>query len=1093
MFSVAEDSTPPPPLLDNLFVSHGQLTFTPSTLHYSIPLHNHISSLEVVPVVDLSKYHQERRPSVHVGMTSSMTRAVPGVGVSLAVASLSELAGASAGSFDVIVEVSFSRDSYTQYKLTFTQEFAQPNTNLVELTVIDQDGDKVEASASLQEGIPTSQQLFKIYTLPKTTAISISGTCSDGSTALVDGVSGTTPIARDKTKANQLITVECRQQSKGRTFSRNYFLDVRTAAHDVPPPANLVVEDSGRACQMSSDEVPQFFCITDTSTVRLRGDVDPQYRYTVVNEDSGVHVRLLNDESTAAVPCNSGLYIHGTAGHTETSKLWPLRMNGVYFPAGGDETMQVVGWVVGLLLLTAVGALLFVLGLSNFCGLGTPFGASEIPSTLVFLLQYFCFANVLRGEPTLLSDSTSVLKWVTLWWPLPWDIEEGEVSVAHVANAQGCLFWCLLALVGCVLVHVAVWLKLVVIESGQFTYPHKLLPGNWEARVVHFLVLPAAAASLMLLCHPDSSAGSRVMGAFTFLALTAWTVLSFMVVRRVVKSRAVIWVWSHSLREDSSEAEAGYWSDAVCDQLNTEPANRSLCRSLFPWHWSSTVGDIEPTALVVATRTTSAGSAATTTDGDSPLDDGRRDTSSGVPISKQPRTVEVVRTRKPNARCCRGHQLLCGLFRTQWLDVLFTYGSLTNVYAYSQEHSVHTTVPLTVKTHQLAGAITSGYLCFFFDGVRIPFVRCGEFLFRLVIGATLGIVMAAGTGALSGICFMLVAAIAAGAFTYALKSFPFSRAVENWLLCSMLVTVAFSGVGFMGLSFAGHPNMFLDMLLWAMALVCIGLSAYSVFITFCIISAVLCPTAEEYRFLERLCNTDIVISDHSEGFKAEAMGYNRYGTRDIMVQCSSSADGMKVNTFPSTEDPSLELPVSDVLAACRSGQLPLPKVCLCMTSREDSLGYQHMNLYDRLNLRSRVERFVASESLAPHHSAALTNAILTQIDTRTYDTAVLSLTVIMPKNSLSSRSWASSRGISNLPSVVADKTGSVCTSRVGSTRGATSGGYDMPSMGGSKRGYSKLLGGVSVGGDWRDSARDSARTPASRSVHSQLEMRSRNY
>eukprot|EP00922_Rhytidocystis_sp_ex-Travisia-forbesii_P071463 GHVS01106639.1.p1 GENE.GHVS01106639.1~~GHVS01106639.1.p1 ORF type:complete len:1252 (-),score=153.91 GHVS01106639.1:682-4437(-) len=1175
--TTATDVIPPPPRLDNLFISQGRLNFSPMVLHYNIPLQHRITTLDVVPVLDMSKYKSvDHHPSIYIsGLSSSMTKIAPGVGTSLPVGNYSENTS-STSSFDVVVEVSSSRDNYTQYKLTFTQQNAKPQNNLISLNIIDQDGDTVEASVDLQTVVPRwSQQMFTLFVSPKTQTMTLSGSCSSGATIFVNGSSGSSVVVvRDKTKANQLITVECRQEFKDVTLSHSYFLDTRTSAHTVPPPTQLIVEDSGIGCKMSSDELPQFYCDSDTSTVRFLAEVDQQFRYTIVNEEAGVKVRLLNNQSTSAVPCNSGLYIHGTAGHASSSKRWPLRMDGVYFPAGGDTSMHLFGWIIGCLLLATVATLMFVLGMANTFGLGSPFGASEIPGCLVFILQYFCFVNVLRGEPTLLSDSTSVLKWVTLWWPLPWDTA-GEVSVAHISNAQGCLFWCLVLACGCIFVHLCVWLKFAVLDSGRFTYSHKLLPGNWEARTVHFLVFPASAASLMLLCHHDSSLASRVLGMSSLLAIASWTGLSFVFVRRVVKSRSVVWVWAQSLRDDDKEMETGYWSDVVCDQLHSEPANRSLCRSLFPWRWSSTVADIEPLALLAPTTghtngsRGSAGSVATTTPQDVddtilssgpmlPLQhnnnntDGRLGNAFGVtqqsiapdsnhsntrvcddvPMSKVPRNVEVVRTRKPNGRWCRvGHQLVCGLFRTKWLDVLFTYESLTKMYAYGAAHGVHTTIPLTVKTHQLAGAITNGYLCFFFDGVRIPFVRCGEFLFRVIVGASLGVAMTVGgTGVVAGICFMLVTGLAALSCVYAFKSWPFCRGVENWLLCSMLTTVALSGVGFMGLSFAGHPNIFLDILLWSMGLVCICLSVYSVFITFCIISAVLCPPLEEYRFLERLCNTEVVLSDHSEAFKADAMGYNRYGTRDIMVQCSSAADGIDVKTFVGTEEPSVELPVSDVLAACRSGHLPVPKVCLCITSRDDQLGYQHINLYDRINIRSRVGAFVSSETVAPPaHMETLINVISRQVETRAYDTAILSITIVMPKHSDTSRSWARARGASSLPSVAADTASTTNTSStdvsqrtsrcggddfavrsvaskltgVGDIRvGGIFGGYDMSMKtggGGSRRsGYSRVEGGGGSqqhqsAGEKRPSVTSGRGQTQSGSQHSQLEMRSRNY
>lgn len=1055
-----------PPQLDNIFLSHGYIEFDSAVKEYTIPLSAHFQTLQVVPVLPRHVARTDH-PLVYVGLGAlgSMEKVVSGIGTSL------DISAYSGRTFTVIIEVTDPQNTglSSRIKLYFDESNAVPTTALETISFVDQDGDRLETSGTLTAEVPRDQQSYLVYSQPKTQTMSVSGKCEDGSTLVVNGSSSGT-ITREVEKADQLVTVECRQQWGEKVYFRTYFFDVRTQMSGLPPPKSLVVVDSGKGCKLTSadDEEPtRFVCESDTSTASFLATVDPRFRYSIVNRDGTVKIRLLNNEPTAPVPLNSGLYIHGTAGHDSESQKWPLPMNGVFFPEGGSTIMQVIGWLLGSAVLLSAPVLLVVLGVANVVGVGTPFGASEVPSTLIFLLQYFCFANAVRGSPTVLADMTTVLKYVTLWCPLPW-AEAGEVSVAHLENAEGCLFWCLVLFAGVCLLHGLVWIKFRVMENG-FTYPHKMLFGNWESRAVHFVIFPVTVASSMLFVHPNSSVGQRVLGTLTFAGIVAWMAVSFFVVKRTVKSRKVVWVWSQSLREDDNQIEAGFWADAECDQLYTEPTNRSFCRTLFPWRWVSTVADIEPVSIMgsgARLPDTSAGSLASTQheeeqdasdSGPSPFLEGFKsygDVGGDIcQVGKTPRNVEIRTTRAPSKLSCTGQKLVAGLFRSQWLDILFTYESLTNLCAYAEKHGVRTQIPLTIKTHQLTGPLSGGYLCFYFNGIRIPFVRPGEFTFRVVLGLMLGAVLASSLSWVDALCFFLVGVFATAAVFYSLASQPFCRRAENWLLTGMLATVALSAPGFMGLALAARPSFVLDMLLWLMMLFCMCLSLYSVFITFSIFSAVLCPPLEEFRFLERLCNIDLVLSDHLEGFKTETMAYNRHGTRDIMINCTShrKTDDLQIEAFPSSEDATIELPVSDVIAACRSGHLPPPKVCLTVTSKHDPLGYIHLNLYDRMNVGSRVSSFIAQETNSALQLQQLTNFIQRQIDTRLNDTAVIALTVILPKlSSSSSKSWVNSRGVS-----VTYTDGSVSTKHV--TPSVTHSGHSVENRS-SHRGYSRISG-----------------------------------
>eukprot|EP00921_Rhytidocystis_pertsovi_P002627 GHVQ01004524.1.p1 GENE.GHVQ01004524.1~~GHVQ01004524.1.p1 ORF type:complete len:1190 (-),score=135.20 GHVQ01004524.1:768-4337(-) len=1084
LLSTDTDLSSPPvksiPYLKMLYVSHGTISFVPEQTDYSIPLSSHFETLEIVPILYSDRGNGSGRdhPLIHVGIgTGSKQKVIPGIGASL------DIRGFSEGAFDVIVEVvdksAPGGEIFVQYKLMFDGSDGVPATYLKELEVQDQDGNVLEVNPAVHKDALD----FSVFSLPQSRTWSVTGLCQDGCEFLVDGKAAPVHIVKDSGRSSQLIQVECRKEFKGQQYSRNYFLLVTTQLDSILPPSSLVVETSGNVCKVSADSgTPIFECEANTSTASFIATVPGQYKYTIVNADSSLEVRLLNNEPSAKVPLNSGLMIRATAGHV--TKKWPLLINGMFFPSGGNSFMQALGWIIGVLLLLSVATLLFVLCISNVFGMGSPFGASEVPSTLILLLQYFCFSTAMRGAPTLAGDMTTFLKYVTLWWPLPWD-SDGEVSVYLVDNAAGCLFWCGVIVTGCLGFHLLAWLKFRLLEPAS-TYPHRMLLGHWESRLLHFMAFPACTACFMLLFHPVSSVGGRLLGGFVATAIAGWASLSYSLVKRVVKSRSVVWVWNQSLRDhEASELEDGYWCDATCDQLQTEPANRSICRYLFPWRWSSTVADIQPVSIapsgLYSAAKTAASMGSTLVDDDDeacsvtdeppvPLVESYRrqwqaqnpsvSSSQDSPMGKSPQNVEVTKTRAPNRTCCAGQMLVAGLFRTQWIDILFTYDSLTKYKGYEERHGVETETPLTVKTNQLTGPLSGGHLCFFFDGVRMPFIRPGEFLFRALLGGMLGVVLGVGTWWVSGVCFLLVAAVASLSCVYVTIVGPYSRRIENWLLGSMLGTVALSAVGFMIVSLAGRVAVVLDIISWVMCLTFFSLSVYSAFITGCILSAIMCPPMEEFRFLERLCNTSVVLSDHSEGFATQAMGYNRFGTRDIMIQCSvdRSTKGLDIKTFPVTEEPTIELPITDVIAASRSGQLATARVCVFITS-DNALGYKHLILYDRLNLYSRLSSFLASERTAAPHMARLTDVILRQIETRSQDSAVLALTIVLPKSTPKACEWAQSRGAHSTMTRgaeegdgTAEDSAACASSLVGYTMqsSSTEGGRS------SRRGYSKL-------------------------------------
>jgi len=195
-------------------------------------------------------------------------------------------------------------------------------------------------------------------------------------------------------------------------------------------------------------------------------------------------------------------------------------------------------------------------------------------------------------------------------------------------------------------------------------------------------------------------------------------------------------------------------------------------------------------------------------------------------------------------------------------------------------------------------------------------------------------------------CAVLMSLLALGALIYALLVCPFSRRIENWLLDATLVSIVASAAAYAFAYIneeAPEKSKAVDYLMWLTVVVCCLLAAYSLLITFSVFSAVLCPPLDETNLLEKLCNTEVTLSDHDYGWAVPMMGYNKFGGQDYRAD----AMGSGVSVYPTQEFPSLEFSLEDFSKACRSGSLKAPVACVYAPSHDDPRGYRHFNLYER--------------------------------------------------------------------------------------------------------------------------------------------------
>lgn len=263
--------------------------------------------------------------------------------------------------------------------------------------------------------------------------------------------------------------------------------------------------------------------------IRLLSYNEPTIKYVLENRDKSVQIRLTDKGVTTPFHYAGSFSLQAEAG--ENSQEWPVSFGGSMIA----PILNGVGWLLALLLALLIGSLLCVVGIASVSGLGVPRGATEIAAGLTLLIQYLSFSNFLRvrecarthhgfrqqGTTTMESLATP-LKWVTLFWPTPFETENAPprqlLSTTHfstaygvklwgsstlgditdIRNAWGCIFWCFAALLIVMTVHGAVYTKFMTLDK-EYTMPHHISWGNWESRTIHFITFPLAVSSMMTL------------------------------------------------------------------------------------------------------------------------------------------------------------------------------------------------------------------------------------------------------------------------------------------------------------------------------------------------------------------------------------------------------------------------------------------------------------------------------------------------------------------------------------------------------------------------------------------------------------------
>eukprot|EP01055_Gregarina_sp_Pseudo9_P001921 Gregarina_sp_Pseudo_9__1920@NODE_231_length_3495_cov_27_809028_g215_i0_p1_GENE_NODE_231_length_3495_cov_27_809028_g215_i0NODE_231_length_3495_cov_27_809028_g215_i0_p1_ORF_typecomplete_len1069_score328_66Cadherinlike/PF12733_7/0_0039Cadherinlike/PF12733_7/0_58Cadherinlike/PF12733_7/7_3e03_NODE_231_length_3495_cov_27_809028_g215_i02273433 len=1002
-------------LLRNIHLSHGTLSpsMSPDVFRYTVTLEQPVDQVALVPEIDRSRPEYQNSEALMPIVTVNWEGNPDAEPEASAIAMKKQIDLPDDGSeLPVSIKVQSPVDkSYAVYRVTFRQKFPPP-TMLKRAEGYDDTGNVVLVQPALNQ----DDSVYRVFVTPEADKVSLTVGCNTKSALQVNGKKATNgrsvDIRREKDHHTQIVEVTCARANKYPHVpqERKYALLLNSdwPMEEITPP-KLVVDDVGSECLFDAKR-ESYRCPdprTDNHKTRLISKNEPSIKYVLANKNRDVEVRLLDRQPSIPFTYSNSLTLTAYAG--QNSKSWPVSFSGTTLPS----ILQIFGWILALLLAILLFALLIVIGCANVWGLGVPLGATEIAATLTFIIQYLCFANFMRGSSAL-NDLVTPVKWVTLFWPLPWKVGDslkrrqlldvssfssayglelwGESSlgdVTDIRNACGCLFWSSVCLGVFMFLHLCVYMKFKIFEK-DYTFPHRVSWGNWESRCLHWLAFPAAAGAGMILASDITTTLWKVLAGVLLAAYFIWISVVFVEVHGAINSRSVCWIWNSSVREDGSlEDESGYWMDVTADQLLTQPVNRSLCKGFFPYRWISTVADVVPLSLSQALFSSN------TQDLFPPQKYSRAHKEAAYPLAKNPQVVEVVRTRAPGGPC-KGQRLISGLLRSQWLDILFTYQGLTRFHSQIYNETGSFVVPLIVKTSQLSGPIASGKNAFFFDGARVPFIRIADFLYRLLVGIFVGIALASEGYKVDAAMFASIAILSLAFMIYVISTKPYSRTVENWLMVFMLGTVTLSAFSFVFHAVNKQdPSWLADIFLWVVAVCCFVLAAYSCVVTFSVFSALFCPPLEESRFLEKLANCNVTVSEEQAGWAFDVPAYSKFPVRDLKAQCTlTGKKRVHVTIYGSGEEPNLEFSARDLKQACRSGYL-VPPVCTVFAPAPDSkLGYRQFSVTNRAEVIKQVSDFLASDHETRHLAEEVARHIAHQVEVKGRGKTILSVTVI---------------------------------------------------------------------------------------------------
>ncbi|PFH38135.1 hypothetical protein BESB_004760 [Besnoitia besnoiti] len=949
--------------LKGIDLSTGVLTsFSQDTLEYEVEFETQQAELIVVPRFECSEgIATHLFPAVSVNSHAADPRGA--LGVTLPVPA--------ARRFDVRVQIrnpSFS-PTLVEYVIHVDQASAVKEPTLRSFAARDSQGNLLPVTPLFSD----SNEAFVLAARADDAYVRLEATCDPDSALYVNGqrvvLSSAVTISRDEQQPSSLTTVQCRHASvhEAAAQQRSFFFETLWTRTNLVPPSKLIVHSNGKACQVILEEDSRILCENSSGLTSLFAIFPPSMYYKVTSAaDQAFVVPLVNGGWTPRFPLRIDLQIVARAGAQE--KTWKLDFANVFVPSHGPSLMSGVREFSAVCLLLSLLFIAGLLFLALLTGQGGAAKFSEVPLTALTFFQASFFLHLLQEGPQSLQSSATLLRWTALFLPLPYTAE------TNVELAAGCLIASAALLVLASLLRA--FFAAAVLQREAEALPHSLKFGNAESRLLHAVACPVAAAAAMLVAEPDSPMLLRFMGVLALAFLTTYWLAVFTFVRGLVASGRVTWVWSYPFL-DGSDDSAGAWCDTRSDQILTEPVNWTVWVQAPTGTWAAPAAQIEPVTVCSGAKS---------------LHAGLQKHMGGVwylrsdgPTGTAAVDVQVLQPKAGPALLPCMHELPVGIARSEWLDCLFTVENLTRFIrhlrrcereeaaecATGKSHfpSSHAVLPLTVKQCQLTGPITGGRFALFFE-LRTPCARIGDGVVRSLCGALLGFAVSrnsvfASLASATATSLTLVALVAFVWTLYIYFDRPFHRLEEN--ACFPVLFAILGLTAAMTASPLWLRASFLPCLLeYISAAALLGLALFTAFLAVCLLLGIFWPAMQDIRFLPRLCNSSLLLTDRARHFLVSAPAYNRFGARNVVLECVAGAgrgaSGLVRHVPPAPDGyAQMELSVDEFGAVCSTGEWTRPRACICLDSSGAVLGFRSLTLYERDDAREVVGRFINDE------------------------------------------------------------------------------------------------------------------------------------
>ncbi|PHJ25080.1 transmembrane protein, partial [Cystoisospora suis] len=623
-----------------------------------------------------------------------------------------------------------------------------------------------------------SNDVFTLASGPDDTYVQLEAHCDPSSSMYINGsrmlFGSSVKISREEDQPNSMVTVECRRTSGGQLEGdiqrRAHFFNVLWTRINLPLPYKLIMHSTASSCEIIPEEDSRILCKNEGSFASLFSLFSPSimYKVTTTTEDEtdSFLLPLINGGWTPRFPLREDLRLVATAGDAQTS--WKLDFMTIFpLPSSIPSWVQSIQEYSALCLLISVVIISSLLLLAVLTAQGSPRKFSEAPSIALFFFQIALFLQLLKGggsgKGVLETTGSPFLRLTSLFLPLP-----PYTVKSNVQLAGGCLVSSL------VILGIVAFLRIFFIttlhqqrssqkakerESRQhpgskasslssLVLPHNLNFGNVENRLLFVLAFPICASSAILIAEGDSPWLSRMIGITVLSFMTMYWIGIYYKVRQYVKTDQVTWVWNCPLM-DGTDDRAGYWCDRVCDQLQSEPINWTVCQCTPAGKWLAPAARIAAVALdEQGLQSAGIGDSSSTYEAEKQqLREELWFLRHDAPVGSTAVDVDAIDSYHGHATttattlvpCVR--DLSIGIVRFEWLDILFSVHTLNAVLTHLKQSFLTRTgftLPLTVKLNQLSGPITSGSLGLFFE-LRTPCARIFEGITRSLLGVMLGL------------------------------------------------------------------------------------------------------------------------------------------------------------------------------------------------------------------------------------------------------------------------------------------------------------------------------------------------------------------